>query len=135
MALMGEGRKLDALNAFDQALERDPENALAWANRGTVLLNLERYEEAVQSYERSLALRADSPYVYCSLATVSNRTGQPEKALSFADNALQYDPNFAPAMANKAKALKALGRHDEARELFERAFELHPGLRQSFESK
>jgi len=129
MALIKEDRRGDAVAAFDRSVALDSGNPLAWANRGTNLLNLGRYEDAIKSYKRALAIHADDPYVYCSLATAYNRAGKPENALSSAKTAIEIDPEFVWARFNMAQALRALGRDDEAEAVLEQAFELRPDLR------
>ena len=117
---------------FERAVEEDPSNGLAWANHGTALLNLGEPEKAVQSYLRAKELTPKDPYIYCSLCSAKSRLGRYEEAIRYADEALAADPNYAPAMANKGRALKHLGRSKEAAALFEKAFRLMPELRQHF---
>ncbi len=126
LVLAEEGKKPEALAAYNRSVALDATVAIVWANRGTLLLNMERYEEALECYERSLALRPNSAYVYCSRATVFNRTKRPELALASADKALNCNSNHRGALHNKAKALEALGRLEAAESCRARAKELTP---------
>ena len=126
LGFVGEGKKAQALAAYNRSVALDATVAIVWANRGTLLLNMERYKEALECYERSLALRPDNAYVYCSRATVFNRTKRPEPALVSANRALKCNSIHRGALHNKAKALKALGRLDEAETCRARARELAP---------
>ena len=86
----------------------------------------------MNSYQRAKRLNPKDPYIFCSLGSACNVLGRPQEAIAYADEALALDPAFAPAMANKAMALKALGRTAEAEILFQKAFALLPELRQHF---
>ena len=67
-------------------------------------------EQALESYNNALLLDANDPYTYCSKASAYHKLDQPELALQNADKALQVDPWFTPAMANKSRATALLRR-------------------------
>jgi tetratricopeptide (TPR) repeat protein len=48
----------DAIELFGRALESDPGFPKAWYNKGVALDKLERYDEALECYERTLEIRA-----------------------------------------------------------------------------
>ena len=49
----------DALRACSEAIKRDDTNALAYSILGHVYLNLNRYEEAIATLEKTIALHPD----------------------------------------------------------------------------
>lgn len=51
-----EGRALDALKTYDDLLKSHPEHAAAWANRGWLLQEAGLGDQALQSFDRALAL-------------------------------------------------------------------------------
>ena len=53
----GDGQM--ALVRYEEAIERDAKSPDAWAGKGTALQFLERYDEALEAYDRALALRPD----------------------------------------------------------------------------
>lgn len=91
-----------ALQMFQQALERNPDYALAWAG---------------------VANCAAFLYIYAD-RTESNRI-QAETASA---RALELDPKLAEAHASRGVALSALGRTEEADAAFETALRLDPNL-------
>jgi tetratricopeptide (TPR) repeat protein len=40
--------------AFDKAIEINPQNSLAWYNKGITLRHLNKYEEAIKAYEKAI---------------------------------------------------------------------------------
>ena len=53
------GRYEEALEAYDRAIELQPDYALIWWYKGVVLNELGRYEEALESYDRIIELKPD----------------------------------------------------------------------------
>ena len=110
-----------ALKHFDRAVQLDSTVAMAWANHGTALLNLGKPEEALKSYERAKHFDPQDPYIYCSMCSANIARNNPAAAIKAAEGALAVDSTYAPAMANKAKALRMLGRTQEADSLLQEA--------------
>ena len=48
-----------AIDCIDRALEINPNSHEAWLKRGEVMLDSERYEEALDSFDKSLAIKSD----------------------------------------------------------------------------
>jgi len=118
-------------SAADSVNKPKPQTSLEWANHGTRLLNKGLPEQALISYDRALLLDT-MPYTFCSKASAYHKLGQPELALQNANKALQVDPEFTPAMANKAKALRKLGRGAEADSVLKIAFAINPEMKKHF---
>ncbi|MEO1801005.1 MAG: tetratricopeptide repeat protein [Cyanobacteria bacterium J06629_2] len=54
------GRYEEALIDLGRAIELDPNNFNAWANRGSAKGSLGRYEDALTDYDRAIELDADN---------------------------------------------------------------------------
>src|SRR5271157_6649676 len=57
--LVESGDLETALEYFDKAIEEDPDNEDYWASKGTTLAGLGRHEEAIECFDRTLALDHD----------------------------------------------------------------------------
>lgn len=42
------------LDSYNRAIEKDPDNYVTWFNRGNILMQMERYEEATNSYTKAI---------------------------------------------------------------------------------
>lgn len=56
------GQHEKALEAYEQGLAIEPDNALLWGAKGRALLIMERYQEAAAVYNRSLQLDPSQKY-------------------------------------------------------------------------
>jgi tetratricopeptide (TPR) repeat protein len=75
--------------------------------------------EAVQAWEKSLALNPDYSYAHRGLATVAAQKGDNEKAASLLRRSLVLDPNSFEAQTQLAQVLIDLNRMEEAIKLLE----------------
>jgi tetratricopeptide (TPR) repeat protein len=88
----------EALNAYEQVLKIDPQNASAWHYRGLALVGMGHGVEANQSIQ---------------------------KAIEFLDQRLQKDPEDIEALWLKAEGMDLLGRSEKALEAYGRVAELN----------
>ena len=122
-----------AVGAFQQALQQDPDYALAYAALGEaqwrfyqLTKDATRVELARKSCERALRLNELLAPVHVSLGVLRAGTGEAEGALAAFDRALALDPASADARREKSLALEKLGRLKEAEAELLEAVELRP---------
>jgi serine/threonine-protein kinase len=122
-----------ALTVFGQALELDPDYALAHAGLGEAYwLKYESskdtrwVEKAHQACERALGLDADLATARILLGTLQNGTGQYEEAVAEFQRALASEPTNDDAYRGLAHAYERLGKPEEAERTYRRAIELRP---------
>lgn len=54
--LFGQGKYDEALQAFDKAIEINPQLAGAWTGKGYALIALGKYDEAVQAFDKAIEI-------------------------------------------------------------------------------
>ncbi|MCY7282907.1 MAG: tetratricopeptide repeat protein, partial [Cyanobacteria bacterium CAN_BIN43] len=64
----------------------------AWENRGLSLSALGRYEEAIASYDRSIAIKPDDASAFYNKACCYGLQNQVELAVDFLQQAIELDP-------------------------------------------
>ena len=69
-ALRTQGRRDEALAAFQQAMQRNPQSAPAWFHLGFMFAELARYPEALAAYDQALALDEHYALAWASKANV-----------------------------------------------------------------
>jgi len=104
---------------FEQALAIEPENPLFWINKGAMLSQMGRYQDALASYNQALHFRPDQPIAWANKAAALSYMGQHEQAIDVLDEALRICPNDPILWTNKGTALNLLGRYQDALTAFE----------------
>ncbi len=115
-----------AIACYDQSLEIDSRNAIAWNGKGYVLMALGRREEAIACYDRSLEIDPRDVAAWNGKGCALHALGRREEAITCYDRALEIDPRDAIPWLNKGQALQALGRREEAIACYDRAPEIDP---------
>ena len=104
-----------ACDAFSAALRSKPDLVQALNNRGMALEALGRLAEATADYRRALDLRPAYAAVMRNLGGLLLSQGDADAALSYFIRLLAADPQDQAARLKVARALRQLGRLDEAR--------------------
>ena len=84
---------LKTLNYFDKAIELDPLNYLAWANKGLVLKSLERLDDALLCYNRALTINPEYITVWYNKGVLLGSIGNFDEAIKAFDKVLELNPN------------------------------------------
>lgn len=115
-----------ALELIDKVIALTPDNAIAFSNRGNILKELNRFEEALVSLDKGITL--DPAYVeaYSNKGNVLQDLHRYDEALKWYDRAIALQPNYAEAYSNKGNALGMLHRYREAMECFDMATAINP---------
>jgi len=79
------GRLMDAVSDFTQALERDPEMATGYVNRGFVLNDLREPDKAARDFETAIDLQPDYGEAHLGLAYSDLQRHRPKSALAQLD--------------------------------------------------
>ncbi|KUK70782.1 MAG: TPR repeat-containing protein [Methanomicrobiales archaeon 53_19] len=128
---------------YDRAVVRSPDAADLWYNRGLVLYNLNRYRDAVESFERAVAINPDYAEAernrrilvalikkkivdYERKGTECATEGRFDEAVVYYDQVLSLDPEAPSVWYNRGVALRNLGRYSEAVASYDHALSLAP---------
>ena len=113
MALVSEGKDMEALRALDEVLKSNPGLVDAHAERASTLGRLGRYRDAEQAYRKAIELApALAPSLALTLGRVHLEMGQLREAETAAKIALLSEPG--PAHELLATVALAGGKLDEA---------------------
>jgi predicted TPR repeat methyltransferase len=104
-------------------------------NRGNALCDLGRHEEALASFHRALALKADYAPAHYNRGNALRDLGKYDAALASYDRALDLRADYAEAHNNRGVALRTLGRVEEALAAFDRALALRPAYAEALENR
>jgi tetratricopeptide (TPR) repeat protein len=126
------GRTQDAAKFFELAIEKDPDFVEARGSLGLVLIQFLRQEQKGQDMLRQALKLAGAqdypPRDLLKLKAVNKQFVDKDLAGALEEyrTLREVYPDFMPAWNNAGRILQALGRHDEATAMFEKAADLAP---------
>jgi predicted TPR repeat methyltransferase len=110
-----------------QAVRIDPGAAAAHANLGNTLLRLDRFDDAMASYDRALRLQPDNVRALKGRGLILRRAHRQQEALACYEHLLRLEPDYADGWIMKGAALDDLGRKDEAIASYRKGLEFDQG--------
>lgn len=126
--LKDQGQFEEAIVAFGQALERDPDNVSLMTQVGFCLLELGRRQEAAQVLGVAVKLDPHSAEASFGYGWAAENLGALDSAKSAWERAVSLDPNRADALAGLAGLAARRRDWQTAKDLAERATALDPAL-------
>ncbi|HEY1930775.1 MAG TPA: tetratricopeptide repeat protein [Acetobacteraceae bacterium] len=136
-ALVGLGRRADAVGAFRQAAELAPQDGAVANDLGVVLAELGRVADAEAAFRRAVAVQPGSAEARDNLATAMSQLGRPGEAAALPmpppepeslEAAIALRPDDVELRRSFAQHLQSLGRFAEAEAELTVALSLAPDV-------
>ena len=124
-----EGERLLA-----KATKLNPNDPNAHCNHGLALHELMRFDEALASYDRAIALRPEAE-ILSDRGILLHKLKRFEEAVASYDQAIALKPGFADAFSSRGVALRELKRFDEALTSCDKAIALRPDYAEAFSNR
>ena len=90
-----------AIDYFDKAIEIEPLNYFAWANKGLILKKIDRREEAILCYDRAISIQPDFPNSWFNKGVLLGSMGSIEDAIKCFDKVLEIAPDHSLAKRDR----------------------------------
>jgi len=116
------------INVSSRALKLDPDHHGALCNLANAQMGAGQSEDALQNYEKAIALKADAPEVLNNYGRALSILGRREESIEQYEKALKVNPNHAPVYCALGKALTEAGHPKQAIEKFKKGLQLDPKL-------
>jgi len=112
-----------SLKYFERTLSLDPKFSEAWNNLGTLYLLMERWDSAIDCFQKAVAdlLYKTPHYAYNNMGWAYYRKGDYDRAIQSFQQAIQLSRSYAVAYANLARTHEAKGELDHAVEAYNQA--------------
>ena len=94
----------EAIAGFSKIIELDPQDAIAYYNRGLAHFNIGKFDEAISDYSKAIQINPKFSEAYNNRGFVLVNMGEVEKAIADYTLAIQSDPNNGRAHNNRARA-------------------------------
>lgn len=118
-----------ALDDINQYLNINQSDTWGWNFRANLLKKMERYDEALESFDMVITLDPSNAQAYNDRALIlSGAKNQDLDALASLETALQIDSLNANIWYNKGMILEKIGRYNQSLEAYSRATDLNEDL-------
>jgi tetratricopeptide (TPR) repeat protein len=124
--LLNQNKYDEALQAYNKAIELNPQYEEAWIGKALTFIVLGRTDEALEAFDKVTELNPLDAKAWNIKGELLNILGKSDKALQTFDKAIELNPQDALAWLSKGNLLLQLNRYDEALQTFDRATELDP---------
>ena len=118
--------KAEASQAYDLAVQSDPQNIDALLNGGTLAYEQGNLEKARDYFRRAVELDSESALAHFNLGSVLDELGEREDGRQHLRQAVRLDPNYPDAHYNLAYVCEKLRDFPEARKHWQAYVQLDP---------
>ena len=130
-----EDKHKQAEKAFSEAIELNPDNALAWHNRGWTYVEQKKYQQALNDFNKASALKPNWELPYFGRGWVFNQRKEYAAAVKEYDRVIELNPKYAVAWNNRGAAKSWLNQMHEAIADYDKAIELKPNYAKAYENR
>jgi tetratricopeptide (TPR) repeat protein len=113
-----------AIDAFGEAIAKNPNSSLPYINRGLSYVQLGELQRAAENFAEAVRVEPDNPDNHVKRGRVNLMMEDYQRAFNAFDLALQRDPENIAALEGAAAALRGLGRSSAAQTYEQRAEDL-----------
>jgi tetratricopeptide (TPR) repeat protein len=96
------GRYVEAIKAYDEAIQLGSKSIAAYNNRGAAYGALKQYERAIPDFDRAIQLDPKYAEAYCNRGAAFGALKEYDRAIRDLDRAIQLDSKYAKAYNNLA---------------------------------
>ncbi|MDJ0589713.1 MAG: tetratricopeptide repeat protein [Pleurocapsa sp. MO_226.B13] len=126
--LSEQNKFVDAIKAYSQAIELNPDNALIYYNRGLAFYHLRQHEPALHDFDKTIELNPDVVQPYMTRALILMYLEDYQGAIADFESAAKIDPEKPEAYSGRGFATMLNGQTAQAIPYFDRAIKLNPDL-------
>lgn len=127
-----EGRLQEAKIAYSVVLAKFPGDFESWSNLGNVHAGLGNMEDAIDAFERAVALRPDLAILYLNFAEQLGRAGRDQQRRNVMQAAVAAIVGDADLHTELGLAESAMKDYPAAEQAYRTALRLRPGLKSAY---
>jgi tetratricopeptide (TPR) repeat protein len=121
--LVDEKQVEKAIEVYEM-VANDPNYLYAWYNKGVVLGNLGRSQEAIECYDKAIQIDPNYADAWYNKGVILGSLARNLEAIECYDKTIQINPSDANAWYNKGVALGSLGKNPEAIECYDKTTQI-----------
>lgn len=120
------GKKTEALKLISSYVQKSPQKSSGWTEKGKILLELGRYEEAEKAFLKSISLFEFSSSALNNLGIVYGKLKRYKEASLAFHKALEFDPANSGAIINLALMYFNMNQYSKSADLYLEAIRNFP---------
>jgi tetratricopeptide (TPR) repeat protein/membrane associated rhomboid family serine protease len=124
-----------AIKSISKAIEKNPDNSVAYYNRGLSYFRIKKDQEALKDLNRAIEMGFLEPDAYGVRGNVFLNLGNYKEAIMDFDKVIQLNPNDARGYNGRAYVHINLRNHQRAINDFDKAIELNPGSADAYSGR
>ena len=121
-----QARLLELADLSEEPAQTDEEKAKLYWEMSRILVGLKRYEEAITSYDKVIAINPNHNWAWVLRGDALGELGRYEEAIASCDKAIAINPNYDWAWYRRGYSLRQLGRYEEAIASYDKAIAINP---------
>ncbi|MFN5970756.1 MAG: tetratricopeptide repeat protein [Microcystis sp.] len=124
-----------ALDDCNQAIELNPNYAMAYYNRGVLYSDLQKYDLALSDYTKAIDINPKFAEAYVNRGNLYKNLQKYDLALSDYNQAIDINPNYADAYLNRGVLYRHLQKYDLALADWNKAIEINPNYAEAYNNR
>jgi len=125
-SLVDARRYTDAIAVYEKVRGRDPEDVDALDVLGFLYYSVQRFDEARQCCEASIAIGPQNHYAHKGLGLCLVKLGRADEGIAMLLRSIELKPDYFDSRHDLGVTYMELERFDEARDCFEGALGIDP---------
>ena len=130
------GKKLEdfdaAIACFNEALDWEPDNGMAYCNRGAAYGNIGKTDKAIEDLNKATELDPESAGAYLNRGNACFLKGDVNSAIEDFNTAIELNPNLAEAYIGRGNFYIIIGDVNSAIEDYTKAMALEPEFAEAY---
>ncbi len=115
-----------AVEYYSTVIELDPQDSIAYNNRGSSYYKLGQYKKSIEDCNKIIELDPKNSTAYSNRGLSYYELGQYEKSIEDCNKAIELDPQDSSAYNNRGLIYYELGQFERSIEDYHKAIELDP---------
>lgn len=124
--LANQGKYKEAIQAFERAIELDPENTTILRQKGKALANMGNLSVSIRIFENLIELDPNDAEAWYNKGNILYNLSMHSESIEAYKEAIEIDPEYKDAWIKNGQILCEIGKYDEALIAFDKAIELNP---------
>lgn len=116
----------DQFSLYNKIIELNPNNSLAYNNRGNVLLSNKEYNKAISEYNKAIELDPRNPKFYNNRGIAYKKIEDYDKAIRDYEKAIELEPSFLDPYNNLSDLYRITDEYNKAIKLSNKAIKIDP---------